>query len=845
MSDEFFYGEDLRRFPELRNVPILTYQRDRVNANPQYNYHPEESNNDTIDYQFETSSDLSQSRRKYGNFAIIDWEYEYAIFSKFSQLRKDSTSKFRQFIHTNSKWAILIISSLIMGFFSIFIDFFSIWLHDFKYGYCRDNFLHCKIQCKNWENWSVKIFSFLNPLSFFHKINVFIIVLIISLIFVTIGFLFYSKRNPYSNHQDISDMKLILSGFVIKDFFNVNLIFSKIIGLVTIISSGLWLGTDGPLVHISGGVCDFVMNWIPYINGNEAIKRELLSSFVSVGIGIAFNAPIGGVLFELEQIQSFFPIDKMMWNSFVCSMISITVVQTFHPFKQFLVNQPFFIGIEENWVFIELLPFILVALINGSLGTLFKRLNIYCCKVRNSFNNNNNNNSSINAKNLKLVELFSLTVVTIILTYLFTMSSLPLNEILTILYTDCQFLNKNSSSSSSSSGNSTETSKNPLISIFNEEIKHSLCKYSQLNNEEDMTKFPIKLVSILFFISVESFLLSAYSYGCNIPGGVLFPSLVIGGLVGRIFGEIEQYIQIKAIGVDTLGKCFVKNEGMKIAASSLQCIKISPASYAVVGSASFLASITNMSIAVVVLVFEMTGALTYVLPIMIGVLVSRSFSNFLLDKSIYELWLTSIFNRPYLINGVVEKMTNPELSKISCDKIITKLDDLVVIYEEDKLTLADISKLINANNENNDNNNNAINNNNNIQDDHDGDATAHYCYPVLESKREPKLLGYVSYFELNNRLKTIKTEGIVPMDTRATFTSTESIDGYHSFSSLLYKDQQVCHSKLSILTIYEIFDKLKIQIIFVCFNCEGNYLKGIISQRDIIQIVNGERKVSI
>ncbi|GMF57395.1 unnamed protein product [[Candida] boidinii] len=260
MSNEFFYAEDLRQFQELRNVPILTYQMDRVDANPQYNYHPEEAINDTIDFEFETSNDFSQPRRKYGNFAIIDWEYEYANFSKFSQLRKDSTTKTRQFLHTNSKWAILIISSLLM-------------------------------------------------------------VLIISLIFVSIGFLFYSKRNPYSNHQDISDMKLILSGFVIKDFFNVDLILSKIIGLVTIISSGLWLGTDGPLVHISAGVCDFVMNRIPYINDNEAIKRELLSSFVSVGIAIAFNAPIGGVLFGLEQIQSFFPIDKMMWNSFVCSMI--------------------------------------------------------------------------------------------------------------------------------------------------------------------------------------------------------------------------------------------------------------------------------------------------------------------------------------------------------------------------------------------------------------------------------------------------------------------------------------------------------------------------------------------
>ncbi|GME91969.1 unnamed protein product [[Candida] boidinii] len=180
-------------------------------------------------------------------------------------------------------------------------------------------------------------------------------------------------------------------------------------------------------------------------------------------------------------------------------------------------------------------------------------------------------------------------------------------------------------------------------------------------------------------------------------------------------------------------------------------------------------------------------------------------------------------------------MTRPELSKISCDQIITKLDDLVVIYEEDKLTLDDICKLVNANNDNNDN----------IQGAHFVATTGHYCYPVLESKQEPRLLGYVSYFELDNRLKTIKEQGIVPMDTRVTFTNTESMNGYHSFSSLLYKDQQVCHSKLSILTIYEIFDKLKIQIIFVSFNCEGNYLKGIISQRDIIQIVNGDKKVSI
>ena len=76
----------------------------------------------------------------------------------------------------------------------------------------------------------------------------------------------------------------------------------KSVGLILSVSAGLNLGKEGPMVHIACCIGNIFSYLFPKYGKNEAKKREILSAAAAAGVSVAFGAPIGGVLFSLEEV---------------------------------------------------------------------------------------------------------------------------------------------------------------------------------------------------------------------------------------------------------------------------------------------------------------------------------------------------------------------------------------------------------------------------------------------------------------------------------------------------------------------------------------------------------------
>eukprot|EP00747_Dinoflagellata_sp_TGD_P149381 gnl/TRDRNA2_/TRDRNA2_177003_c0_seq9.p1 gnl/TRDRNA2_/TRDRNA2_177003_c0~~gnl/TRDRNA2_/TRDRNA2_177003_c0_seq9.p1 ORF type:complete len:482 (-),score=47.28 gnl/TRDRNA2_/TRDRNA2_177003_c0_seq9:336-1781(-) len=106
---------------------------------------------------------------------------------------------------------------------------------------------------------------------------------------------------------------------------------------------------------------------------------------------------------------------------------------------------------------------------------------------------------------------------------------------------------------------------------------------------------PVKLTLVLFvFIP-----LAGGMPGISVPMGLFVPSLLIGGLMGRVVGEVMRKID---------------PEETIFAASGV---------YALLGSAAMLGGFTHMTIAIVALLVEATNDLSLVSPLMLSIMVAH------------------------------------------------------------------------------------------------------------------------------------------------------------------------------------------------------------------------------
>lgn len=377
----------------------------------------------------------------------------------------------------------------------------------------------------------------------------------------------------------VAEVKVILSGFVVHGYLGFKTLFIKTVSLTLAISSGLSLGKEGPFVHIATCVGNICCRLFHKYNHNDGKRREILSASAAGGVAVAFGAPIGGVLFSLEEVSYYFP-PKTLFRTFFCCIAAALSLKFLNPYgtgKIVLFEVRYF----SDWRFFELTVFVIVGMLGGALGALF-------IKVSQSWARTFRKIPTV--KKYPVFEVALVAVITGLLQFWNKYTRKPVAELLFELAKPC--------------GPGDNSHLCPKNTDEIKEVLGALC-----------AAFLIKGF------------LTTITFGIKVPAGIYVPSMVVGGLMGRIIGHLVQYIVLSYPHIALFNSCPIENGGPE------SCI--TPGVYALVAAGATMCGVTRLSVTLVVILFELTGSLDHVLPFSLAVLVAKWTADAMEPRSIY------------------------------------------------------------------------------------------------------------------------------------------------------------------------------------------------------------------
>ena len=119
-----------------------------------------------------------------------------------------------------------------------------------------------------------------------------------------------------------------LNGVHVPQLFDPATALVKTVGCALAVASGLAVGPEGPLVHVGACVASLcTRRYDAFLDAfhNDADGRDFLSAGVAAGLASAFGAPVGGVLFSLEEASTHWGRDTT-WRSLTCSTLAVVAL---------------------------------------------------------------------------------------------------------------------------------------------------------------------------------------------------------------------------------------------------------------------------------------------------------------------------------------------------------------------------------------------------------------------------------------------------------------------------------------------------------------------------------------
>jgi H+/Cl- antiporter ClcA len=310
---------------------------------------------------------------------------------------------------------------------------------------------------------------------------------------------------------------------------------AKFIGGALTVLAGLSVGREGPCIQLGAAAAHGIGDKVA---ATRTEKKILIAAGASAGLSAAFNAPLAGVMFALEEIFRYF--SPIILLATIVSAVAADLVSSsifgLEPIFDFVINQK--IPLENYWLLL-----ILGALI-GLAGALY---NFTLVNAINTYKKIGDWN-----KHVKILIPFVIA------------------GILGLYF--------------------------PIVLGGGEHIIEALSLSKSLQ--------------WLILVLLIKFLFSMISFGSGAPGGIFFPLLVIGALLGSVYGSVV----ISNLGVNP--DLFYN--------------------FVVLAMAGFFTAIVRAPITGIILIIEMTGSFSSLLPLTIVSVMAYITADLVKSVPIYE-----------------------------------------------------------------------------------------------------------------------------------------------------------------------------------------------------------------
>ena len=321
---------------------------------------------------------------------------------------------------------------------------------------------------------------------------------------------------------------------------------SKIIGGTLCILGGLSLGREGPSVQLGAMVAKGIAK---ITKKSQTKERYMMTCGAGAGLAAAFNAPLAGVMFSLEEIHKNFSVSvliSVMTASITADYISAEFMG-FRPVFQFEVTG----AIPDSYYG----HIIALGIILGIMGAFYNKVTL---KSQELF-------GKIKGKRSETIKLL-----------------IP-------------FL---------------------MAGFFGFTMPEIL---GSGHNLVDMVAEGNMMLKGILFLFVMKLFFSCVSFGSGAPGGIFFPLLVLGSLIGGAYASFA----VTYLGMDSQ---YISN-------------------FIVLAMAGYFTAIVRAPITGIILIFEMTGSFSQMLSLSLVSIVAYLVATAFKSEPIYESLLTNLLKK--------------------------------------------------------------------------------------------------------------------------------------------------------------------------------------------------------